>query len=131
MKVTAIPADKKRGWAVSVNGEESDIKIFEISSRFGTLTYGLRPEGYDGWAFREAGGGGDVTLPFSFTPDGELLIGLLLESRANMGDQPVWCVIGGFIDAGETHEMAQAREAVEEAGIDARKAQILPGLPTN
>ncbi|MDO8590980.1 MAG: NUDIX hydrolase, partial [bacterium] len=93
--------------------------------------YGLRPEGYDSWVYREPQGGGEVTIPYVFTPEGELLVGLLREARANMGDQPVWCVIGGFVDAGESHEQAQVREASEEAGLDARKAQVLPGLPTN
>lgn len=126
-----IPDDKGRGWTVLVDGEERKVSNIEISSKFGTLTYGLRPEGYDGWAFREQGGGGAVTVPYAHTPDGELLVGLLLEKRANMGDQPVWCAIGGFVDPGETHKQAQAREAGEESGLNTAKAEELAGMATN
>lgn len=96
-EMSQIPKDKVRGWSVLVDGEGVQAGKVEISSKFGTLTYGLRPEGYDGWAFREQGGGGAVTVPYAHTPEGELLIGLLLEKRANMGDEPVWCAIGGFV----------------------------------
>lgn len=126
-----IPEDKGRGWTVLVDDEERKVGSIEIKSKFGTLTYGLRPEGYDGWAFREQGGGGVVTVPYSRTPDGELLVGLLLEKRANMGDQPVWCAIGGFVDPGETHGQAQAREASEESRLDTTKAEELAGMSTN
>lgn len=36
-----------------------------LESRFGTLRYGLRPEGFDGWTFRENGGGGRETCDSS------------------------------------------------------------------
>lgn len=126
-----IPEGKVRGWRTFVDGEERPVSTIQLVSKFGTLTYGLRPEGYDGWVFREEGGGGAVTLPFTRTPKGELLVGLLLEKRANMGDKPVWCAIGGFVDPGETHKEAQAREAAEESGLDAVKAMILAGVPAN
>lgn len=126
-----IPEGKERGWSVFIDGVEYRPKKVQISNpRFGTITYGLWPQGYDGWCFHELGGGGSVTLPYSYTPDGELLVGLLLEKRANMGGD-VWCVIGGFIDPGETHDKAQAREAVEESGLDTVSAVRLPGVPTN
>ena len=126
-----IPKDKGRGWTVLLDGEEVQVGKIDISSKFGTLTYGLRPEGYDSWVFREQGGGGAVTVPYAHTPDGHLLIGLLLEKRANMGDKPVWCTIGGFVDLGESHDTAQAREAAEESGLDATKAEELAGFNTN
>ena len=126
-----IPKDKGRGWTVLIDGEEQKTGKVEISSKFGTLIYGLRPEGYDGWAFREQGGGGAVTVPYARTSDGELLVGLLLEKRANMGDEPVWCAIGGFVDPGESHDTAQTREAAEESGLDAAKAEELAGMATN
>lgn len=130
-EIRRIPEDKGRGWTVLVDGEERKVGKVEISSKFGTLSYGLRPEGYDGWTFREQGGGGAVTVPYASTPEGELLMGLLLEKRANMGDEPVWCAIGGFVDPGETHAQAQAREADEETGLDAARAQELAGMATN
>lgn len=123
--------EKGRGWRVFIDGKECKVGIIEISSKFGMLTYGLRPEGYDSWVFREQGGGGAVTVPYARTPEGELLVGLLLEKRANMGDQPVWCAIGGFINPGETHETAQKRETAEEGGLDAAKAEELAGMATN
>lgn len=126
-----IPKDKGRGWTVLVDGEERAVNKIEIKSKFGTLIYGLRPEGYDGWTFREQGGGGAITIPYAYTPQGELLVGLLLEKRANMGDEPVWCAIGGFIDPGETHKQAQVREANEESGFNTMKTDELTGLRTN
>ena len=48
-----------------------------------------------------------------------------------MGDQPVWCAIGGFVDPGESHGKAQEREAAEETGLDAAKAEELAGMNTN
>lgn len=130
--LSQIPQDKGRGWTVLVDGEERLLvgKV-EINSKFGSLTYGLRPEGYDGWAFREQGGGGVVTVPYTRRPDGELFVGLLLEKRANMGDGPVWCAIGGFVDPDESHDKAQAREALEESGLDTAKAKELAGVATN
>jgi len=122
----------QRGWTVLIDGKKWLGGIIEISSKFGVLTYGLRPEGYDGWVFREAGGGGAVTIPYAFSPDRELLIGLLCENRANMGDEPVWCVMGGFVNpGGETHKEAQIRESSEESGIDVVRANGLPGVHTN
>jgi len=130
-EIVAIPEDKGRGWTVLINGKEQQVGKIEITSKFGTLSYGLRPEGFDGWAFREEGGGGAVTVPYARTPDGELLLGLVREKRANMGAEPVWCVIGGFIDPGESHEEAQTRETAEETGLDATRAEELTGLPAN
>lgn len=126
-----IPGNTERGWTVHIDDKRWKVGRIEIESRFGVLTYGLRPEGYDIWTFREEGGGGAVTLPYARTPEGELLVGLLLEKRANMGDQPVWCVIGGFVDPGETHAQAQARETGEETGLNTARAEELAGMATN
>ena len=126
--ITKIPLDKICGWTVYINGHKQRIEMIEVKSQFGTLTYGVRPEGYDSWVFKEQGGGGAVTVLYTYTPDGELYIGMILEDRPNMGDEQVWCVIGGFIKPSETHQDAQLRESVEEAGINV-KAEQLPGLP--
>ncbi|MDP2788581.1 MAG: NUDIX domain-containing protein [bacterium] len=125
-----IDPAKKRGWKVLVDGHEIVPGIIEISSQFGTLTYGQRPEGYDAWVFRQMNAGGVVTIPYSFTPDGKLLVGFLYENRANMGGV-VACVIGGFIDPGEKHDDAQARKTAEEAGIASMRATLLPGMNSN
>ncbi len=48
-----------------------------------------------------------------------------------MGDEPVWCAIGGFVDPGESHNEAQAREAGEESRLDTAMAEELAGMATN
>lgn len=130
-QISPIPSEKDPGWKALVNGEEVVLRHLLLESRFGRLEYGQRPEGYDAWAFREAGGGGAVTVPYCYDTNGELLVGLLLEKRANMGPKPCWCVIGGFVDPGEAHEEAQARETQEETGLQTAKAKELGGKTTN
>lgn len=126
-QMSPIPADKKRGWKVTIDGQEVSPGLIEIESGYGKLTYGLRPEGYDSWVFRQTNGGGVVTIPFSYSPSGELLIALVLEDRPNMGDKPVWCIIGGFVGPKELQEQAQQRLAKKEAGINTVKARKLGG----
>lgn len=127
--MTSVPPEQRR-WTVEIDGEKVSVGMVVFTHpNFGTVTYGLRPEGYDAWVVREPGGGGAATVPYARTPDGELLVALLRESRANMGDEPVWDLIGGFIDPGETHAEAQVREAEEETGLDTVRAHELPGLP--
>lgn len=125
MDILPIPEGFTRGWKVFVRAGG----VVEISSKFGTLKYGLRPEGYDGWAFYGIGGGGSVTIPYARNK-GELFIGLVNENRPNISHDPVLCAIGGFLDPKETHESAQRREASEEVGINTLKARKLTGVPT-
>ncbi|HRH23320.1 MAG TPA: hypothetical protein PK295_01670, partial [Candidatus Magasanikbacteria bacterium] len=83
-----IPPEKVRGWKVSVDGVSLPNASFVVieSQRYGKFVYGLRPEGYDSMVYIEPGGGGSVTLPFSYnSKTGELLVGLLPASRPNMG----------------------------------------------
>ncbi len=128
-RMTGIPREKKDDkWKVRIDGQLADISLIEISSPHGELAYGLRPEGFIGWAWKEIGGGGSVTLFHSFIA-GETFIGLLEENRLNMGDRPVLCIAGGFVDVGEDHWEAQKREACEKTGISTKKAIELPGLP--
>lgn len=126
-KIREIKDGEKHSWIVLIDGVEQKVGKIEIISKFGEVIYGMRPEGYDSWCFHEQGGGGTVTIPYSLTPRGELLVGLISEKRPNMGENPVWCAIGGFIEPKETHENANIREANEETGLDAKKAKELPG----
>lgn len=118
------------GWKVMIDGEETSVGMIEIVSRFGKLTYGRRPEGYDAWTFAEPGGGGAILMPF-IRYGGSLFIGLISEKRLNMGSEPVLDCIGGFVDPGESHRGTMVREAGEESGIDARQAFELSGAPMN
>lgn len=130
-KLRPIPVDHARGWTVVINGEAQTVDEIVLTSKFGVLHYGLRPEGYDSWVFRENAGGGALTLPYTITDGGKLYIALVKENRPNMGKEPVWCAIGGFVDVGETHDQAQAREAHEESGLNTNRAQLLPGVNIN
>lgn len=130
--VRSVPSGAKRGWnteAVSV--KDGQLTHLKLSSRFGTLEVGQLPSGYDGWVFKETGGGGSVTLLWCRGPDGVILVGLLPERRANMGPDPVLCIVGGFIHPGEAHVDAQRREAEAEAGLGALKTKELQGHPVN
>lgn len=123
-----VPKDKQK-WKIRIDGVEVSVGLVElISDRHGRVVYGMRPEGYDGWVLYEPGGGGAATVPFAKTPSGELLVGLLLEDRLNMGGK-VFDLMGGFIDPGESHAAAQVREAHEESGLDTAKAHELRGVP--
>ena len=83
--IKPISSGTKRAWTVKVDGREvKEVKIVEIFSNFGILTYGLLPNGTDGWNFYEKGGGGSVAVPF-LIQDGKLLLGLIEEERFNQG----------------------------------------------
>lgn len=119
-----------RNWTVAVDGVPVPApSVVEISSRFGVLRYGWLPDGYDGWSFREAGGGGAVSVPYAFR-DGELLIGVVEQHRTNQGGT-VLNVPRGFLDPGEAHAATAARELDEETALGARRVRELPGRPLN
>lgn len=130
--VERVPADHRRDWVVIINGAaDNEVAKIDLVSIYGLFRYGLRPEGYDGWVYYPPAGGGAVTLLYAWCPHGNLYIGLLQETRRTMSTEPVWCVMGGFVDPGETHAMAQSREADEEGGIDTTHAVRLNGLCFN
>jgi ADP-ribose pyrophosphatase YjhB (NUDIX family) len=128
---TEVPREKR--WDIRCSRDEYGvINILQLSSDYGKLTYGLRPEGYSSWVFIPSGGGGVIILPYVISVNAELLVGLIREKRANMGEESMWCGIGGFLNPGETHREAQVREFVEETGfLEAMQSEELPGLPIN
>ncbi len=129
VEVLSDEAAQKRGWTVEIEGELKDVRHIRLENpKVGVLEYGNRPEGYDGWVFKENGGGGAITIPFA-RKDGQLLVGVILEDRKNMAGKQ-WCAIGGLVDPGESHFDAALREALEESGLLMRP-ELLPGLPTN
>ncbi len=129
-KLVPLPPDAKRGWDVRIDGELVRPGIIVVESVYGVLTVGQHPRGFMTFAFAEEGGGGAVTLPFAWSPQGELLVGLLLEDRPNMGGE-VWCIAGGFVAPGESHADAQVRRVGDETGLDTARAFRLEGLGTN
>lgn len=129
--VTACPAEK-RAWEIFLDGQRVDAG--EVILRHPTLglsiELGLRPEGYQGPVVIESGGGGSVTLPWFRHPDtGEVMVGLLMETRPNMGG-PVLCITGGMVAVGETHDQTAEKEGKEEGGFEAPVVE-LPGAALN
>lgn len=118
-KMQPLTSAVKPGWTVTVDGKKVSVnEMVAIENlKFGRLTYGKNPAGnYDSWAFHENGGGGSVTILFTIA-QGQLFVGVVLEQRPFQADEPVLNVIRGFLDPGETHLVAAARETEEEAGI--------------
>jgi ADP-ribose pyrophosphatase YjhB (NUDIX family) len=132
--IIPIPADKqdKRGWSVSLNGAPiPQVTELTISNpKFGVVTYGLTTPGYDGWSFRENGGGGSVIVPYA-SIEKQLYIGVLEQGRHNQGGK-VLNVPRGFLDPGESHFEAAKREFAEESGVNV-KVNVVPlaGEPMN
>ncbi len=131
-KIVPVPEDHKQDWKIYLDGKLAPVKcsMVRITSRFAEIIYGLRPEGYDSIIFREGGKGGVSTLPYCIDKDGNLLVGLVRETRPNLSDKPIWNAMGGMIDEGEQPQVAQAREAFEESGLDMREARLLSGAPS-
>lgn len=118
-----VPADKR--WKVTIDGVETSVDHLTLRSKFGALEYGMRPEGYPAWVFQQPGG--VLTIPWARLPGGTVLVGLIEESRANLGGAQL-CAIGGFPEPGESTATAEQRERHEESGL-AGVPEKLPGAP--
>ena len=55
---------------------------------------------------------------------------LLIQRATDDGGANKWCLPGGHVDAGESHEKAAVRELVEETGIEVKNA-VLAGVYEN
>lgn len=125
-----VPKEKQSnaGWRMIVNGNSwSEISSATLrQEKMGIdITYGMRPEGYDGVSIREFNGGGAVTIPYMIHPDtGRIYVGVIKENRPLLGGE-VWNVPRGFIDMGETHQEAAEREVVEEMGYQRESGRII------
>ena len=69
-----VPKEKQpnAGWQMIVNGDSwSEVSSATLrQEKMGIeITYGMRPEGYDGISIRELYGGGAVTIPYMIHPD--------------------------------------------------------------
>lgn len=125
--VGPCPEDKRQ-WQVIADGESIDVgNVLIVNPNIGVaIALGMRPEGYQGPVIREAKGGGEVSLPYFRHPDtGVLWVGLLMESRPNMGGAAL-CAVGGLNAAGLTRDETMVKEGQEEGGFTA-EPEILPG----
>jgi 8-oxo-dGTP pyrophosphatase MutT (NUDIX family) len=129
----------KRGWGIEINGETIDGPIESarlVNNKMGVeVSYGQRPEGYDGMVIKEPGGGGSVTIPY-YLHDGQLYIGVVEEWRPTTTDgesRKILNVPRGYLDPGETHFETAVRELGEEAGYRPLQERIqeLEGAPMN
>ena len=69
-------------------------------------------------------------MPYFFHPEtNEVFVGLLMESRPNMGG-PSLCIVGGMNSASLSRDETQSKEAEEEAGMKT-EAELLPGAFVN
>jgi len=124
--------NEKRAWEIFIDGDEVQAGMVLLRQpQFGVqIELGLRPEGYQGPIIRQPNGGGEVTLPYFFNPrDNELWVGLLMESRPNMGG-PNLCAVGGMNDVALSRDETQEKEAAEEAGMKA-EVNVLSGALVN
>ncbi|MBU4315141.1 hypothetical protein KJ673_01925 [Patescibacteria group bacterium] len=89
---------------------------------------------YEAIAYYEAGGGGTAVLPFTFIC-GRLYVGVVLQHRQLMGEEPVYTSAGGYQaltdkSAQQTGER-ELREEVTNCVRVIKRAFMLPGAPVN
>ena len=124
--------EEKKAWEVRIDDKLVDAKKVVLTQpKFGVqIELGERPEGYEGPIIIEPNGGGEVTLPYFFHPEtDEIFVGLLMESRPNMGG-PSLCIVGGLNSVSLSRDETQSKEAEEEAGMET-EAELLPGAFVN
>jgi hypothetical protein len=140
MSVTFSPiTDDKVGIWTTVKCDvdpQGNLRELEVSSKYGTLYFGIRSDGHLGWSWAETNGGGAVSVIFSLQPDKSIIDGLwvalLPEIRANMGEGEHLCIVGGFKKPNEEPALANSREFASETGGEAIRAQpALAGVPIN
>jgi len=135
--VVPIPTGTKRGWTIEANGSDVTETVRHAKLSHDALgvdvTFGKRPEGYDGFIIRERGGGGAATIPYMIDSNGGIYVGVVEENRATMGGK-THNIPRGAQSKGETHEQTAAREMNEETGYKAetgRFALLAAGLNSN
>jgi hypothetical protein len=116
-RLKPIAEGQPRSWRLTIDGRVEQVASLSLEDpRFGTLSYGMSEQGYNTWSFHENGGGGVVTVPFTFR-EGGLLVGVVEQLRPNQGGS-VLNVPRGFLDPDEESAHAAARELSEETGLE-------------
>jgi 8-oxo-dGTP pyrophosphatase MutT (NUDIX family) len=126
--IPLTPEDQaKRGWELAVNGElVAEVATASLSHpKMGLeVTYGTRPEGYDGFIIREPGGA--ATIPYMIDDDGGIFVGVVKEYRPTMGEAETLNIPRGFSDITDKSKRETAeRELKEETGATLGSAAVL------
>lgn len=119
-------------WSVYINGvlAPSVQHIAIMSEKYGQVRYGMRAgDEYPGPTIEE--GKGSVTLPVCVLPSGQKVVGMIVEKRANMGEDPSLCALGGVagIQEEKTACTLQIEKSEEKVGINSSGAEKYGGLP--
>lgn len=133
-------------WRLYIDGVAvvmDNIRHIAIKSPWGLISVGLDPVvNRNSIAFREAGQGGAVIVPFILIRDGvvveqfsldcQVLIEVINQWRSKIGGL-VWSVPRGFVNDNnnEGHLTAARRELFEEAEVVSDNIIELPGEPVN
>jgi ADP-ribose pyrophosphatase YjhB (NUDIX family) len=137
LNITPLSDEERRlsEWKLAVDGEVMDdiASATMTNDRMGVqVTYGRRPEGYDGFVIREPGGA--ATMPYTIDTDGNIYVGVVEEVRPTMGEAKTKNIPRGFSDFGETKSETAQRELNEETGyraIGSRLIKLAGGLNPN
>jgi len=131
-------SQKRRDWRVVVNDKEftepiSKLEIINDDMGRG-MTYGWRPEGFDGVMLHEPGGGGAVTIPWLRGTDADdkpqIFVGLVEEYRGPIGGT-ILNAPRGFMDPDSDHLRTAREENREEIGHEGGDQLEQLGVPVN